>query len=68
MCKNIRADVEILKSACAMRPKYQVLERDIDVVLKGDLIATEPLDLDGDLEVVEICEYAGLMAAINALG
>ena len=67
VCKKIRGDAVILKSDCTMRPKYHVLERDVAGVVKGDLIATEPLDVDGNLEAVDICECTGLMAAIDVL-
>ena len=57
-----------LQSDCVARQIYQVLEGDVDDVLKEDLITTEPLNIGSNLEVVDFCEYDGLMAAIDVLG
>ena len=45
-----------------------MLECDVDVVLKGDLVPREPLGVDAALGDVEICEHAGWMATFAVLG
>ena len=68
MCGKFVFHVVMLRSDCAMYPGNHALERDVDVVLEGDLITTEPLGVDDDLKDVDMCECAGWMAVIAVLG
>ena len=66
--REVSAGMVGLKSNCVAQRMYQVLEGDVDDVLKEDLIATEPLNIGSNPEVADSCEYDGLMAAIDVLG
>ena len=68
VCRKVFLHVMMLRIYCTMHPGNDVLERDVDVVLEGDLITTEPLGVDDDLKDVDVCECAGWMAVIAVLG
>ena len=68
VCRTIVFHVVMLRSDCAVYPGNHTLECDVDVVLGGDLITTEPLGVDDDLKDVDMCECAGWMAVIAVLG
>ena len=68
VCRTVFLHVVMLRSDCTMHPGNDVLERDVDVVLEGDLMTTEPLGVVDDPEDVDICECTGWMAAVAILG
>ena len=68
VCRTILFKVVMLRSDCAKHPRNHMLERDVDVVLKGDLVTAEPPGVDADLGNVGVCGYTGWMGAIVVLG
>ena len=51
-----------------MHPRDNVLEHDVDVVLKEDVVTAEPPGIDADMGNVGVCGYTGWMGAIVVLG
>ena len=68
VCREIFSRVVVLRGDCAMHPRDNVLEHDVDVALKGDLVTAEPPGVDADLGNVGVCGYAGWMWAVAVLG
>ena len=48
-----------------MHPRDNVLERDVDVVLKEDLVTAGPPDVDADLGDVGVCECAHVVGCVG---